>query len=180
MSEAKQMETQPPKLRLAADGEIEMNSLADTVEWFLNFDERTARMRHPMTEELFQWKQETDAAHGVEIYPFENAEARFAIGVFQALAENNSEIGLRKWITDVLTALGEARQTREDMSEMFNLNETAEQFALEKAAKLTTNLEKRMYLTSCWIEALCTAEVRVLGWIYQEIYGKPFEPIVES
>ena len=66
------------------------------------------------------------------------------------------------------------------MSEMFNLNETAEQFALEKAAKLTTNLEKRMYLTSCWIEALCTAEVRVLGWIYQEIYGKPFEPIVES
>ncbi len=180
MSEPKQQETQPPKLRRTSDGGIEMNSLADTVEWFLTFDERTARMRHPMNEELFQWKQQADAAHGIEVYPFENAEARFAIGVFQALGENNTEPSLRQWITDVLSALGEARQTREDMVEMFNLNENAEQFALEKAAKLTTNLEKRMYLTSCWIEALCTAEVRVLGWIYQEIYGKPFEPNVES
>lgn len=181
MSKATQTENEPPQLKRAADGGIEMNSLADLVEWFLNHDERTARMRHPATEELFQWKQQTDAGDGIEIYPFENAEARFAIGIFQALAENNSEPALRQWITDVLTALGESRQTREDMNEMFSLNEAAEQFALEKAAKLTTNTEKRIYLTSCWLETLCTAEVRVLGWIYQEIYGEPFQPIsVES
>jgi hypothetical protein len=178
MSKATPQETEPPKLRRTAEGRIEMNSLADTVEWFLNFDERTARMRHPMTEELFQWKQQTDAAHGIEIYPFENAEARFAIGVIQALGENDSEPKLRQWITDVLTALGEAKQTREDLAEMFNLNENAEQFALEKAAKLTTNAEKRIYLTSCWLEALCTAEARVLGWIYQELYDVPFQPNV--
>jgi len=33
-----------------------------------------------------------------------------------------------------------------------------------------------MYLTSSWIENLCTAEARFLGWIYQEMYGKPFTP----
>ena len=45
---------------------------------------------------------------------------------------------------------------------------------MQKSEKLTTNAEKRLYLASCWLEALCTAEARVLGWIYQEIYGRPF------
>ena len=45
---------------------------------------------------------------------------------------------------------------------------------LERAKKLTSNVEKRLYLTSCWLEALCTAEARFLGWVYQEKYGKPF------
>lgn len=79
----------PPKLRPNTEGGIDPSSIADLVEWFLNYDERTARMRHANTEELFQWKQQDDAANGVGIYPFENAEARFAIGVFQALQENN-------------------------------------------------------------------------------------------
>jgi hypothetical protein len=33
-----------------------------------------------------------------------------------------------------------------------------------------------MYLSSCWFDALFTAEARVLGWVYQELYGKPFQP----
>ena len=81
MSDSEIQENLPPKLRPNPDGGIDNNSLADVVEWFLNFDERTARMRHPYTEQLFQWKQQDDAANGVGVYPFENAEARFAIGV---------------------------------------------------------------------------------------------------
>jgi hypothetical protein len=23
---------------------------------------------------------------------------------------------------------------------------------------------------------LCTAELRIMGWVYQELYGKPFQP----
>src|SRR5215211_6535760 len=112
MTEAAQSENLPPKLRRDASGGIENSSLADLVEWFLNFDERTARIRHPYTEELFQWKQHDDVDNGVGIYPFENAEARFAIGVFQALQENNSEPLLNLWLTDVLNALQDAKQTR--------------------------------------------------------------------
>ena len=56
------------------------------------------------------------------------------------------------------------------------LDTEPEAFALEKAKKLTTNTEKRLYLTSCWRDALCTAEARFLGWVYQEIYGRPFTP----
>ena len=59
---------------------------------------RVAVVRNPHVEELFQWKQQDDAASGVEIYPFENAEARFAIGVFQAIAEYDSEAKLRQWV----------------------------------------------------------------------------------
>ena len=174
MPDAAQPENQPPKLRRTATGDLETASLADTLEWFLNFDERTARMRHANTDELFRWKQADDAEQGIGTYPFENAESRFAVGVFQALAENDSEPMLKLWISDVLNALHESRETKAEITEAYSLDADAEMFAMRKAELLTTTSEKRLYLSSCWLEALCTAEARVLGWMYQEIYGKPF------
>ncbi|CAN5471611.1 hypothetical protein BH10ACI2_BH10ACI2_12490 [soil metagenome] len=174
MAKAKEEENQPPKLRFMPSGEVETASLADLLEWFLMYDERTARIRHVNTEELFQWKQKDDAANGIAIYPFENAEARFAIGSFQALAENNSEPLLQLWISDLLEALQESHKTKTEIAESYNLDADLDSLALAKAEKLTTNTEKRIYLSSCWLEALCTAEARFLGWVYQEMYGKPF------
>ena len=171
-----EIDNQPPKLRRNEAGDIDNNSLADQIEWFLNFDERVARMRHANTEELFQWKQKDDAEQGVGVYPFENAEARFAIGVVQALAENNNEPLLKLWITDVLEALNHSRETKTELTAAYDLDADIEAFSLIKAEKLTAKNERRLYLTSCWLEALCTAEARVLGWIYQEIYGKTYSP----
>ncbi|HEV8590488.1 MAG TPA: hypothetical protein VGQ55_00175 [Pyrinomonadaceae bacterium] len=176
MEEVSEKQNQPPRLRSKAEGGIDPNSLADLIEWFLIYDERTSRIRHPYTEELFQWKQHDDVENGASIYPFENAEARFAIGVFQALEENNSEPLLGLWLSDVLAALHEARETKTEISEANRLDEKLEMLAIEKSEKLTTKAERRMYLTSCWLEQLLTAEARVLGWVYQEIYGKPFTP----
>ena len=176
MSEQEAQQTQPPKLRPGAQSGVDPSSVADLLEWFLNYDERTARMRHPNTEELFRWKQQDDAANGIGVYPFENAEARFAIGVFQALQENNSEPLLNLWLNDVVAALHDARETKREITEANNLDKDVEKSSMEKASLLTTNAERRLYLTSSWLEALCTAEARVLGWIYQEIYGKPFTP----
>ncbi len=167
---------QPPKLEKTASGDINTNSLADLLEWFLNYDGRVGIVRNPHVEELFQWKQADDVANGVEIYPFENAEARFAIGVFQAIAEYDSETKLRTWITEVLQALGESKQMNEDIAANYKLNPSESHVA--QAEQIPSNSERRLYLTSGWLEALCTAEVRFLGWVYQELYGKPFEPIV--
>jgi len=169
-------EAAPPKLRPGAQGGLDTASVADLIEWFLNYDERTARMRHANTEELFQWKQQDDASNGIGVYPFENAEARFAIGVFQALQENNSEPLLNLWLNDVVAALHDAKETKREITEANNLDKEIEKTSMEKASLLTTNAERRLYLTSCWLEALCTAEARVLGWIYQELYGRPFTP----
>ncbi|MFN6964608.1 MAG: hypothetical protein ACK4S4_12690 [Pyrinomonadaceae bacterium] len=166
----------PPKLRPAPSGGVDTHSLADVVEWFLNFDERTARMRHPHVNELFLWKQADDEAGGVSTYPFENAEARFAIGVIQAVGENNSEPLLKLWLGDVLAALQEARETKAEMTDAYKLDAKPMDSALARSEKLTTNAEKCLYLTSCWLDALLTAEARVLGWIYQELYGRPFQP----
>ncbi|MGQ0542113.1 MAG: hypothetical protein ACT4O9_09740 [Blastocatellia bacterium] len=176
MTETAAIQTRPPKLLPGTEGGIDPTSLADLLEWFLNYDERTTRMRHPMVEELFQWKQKDDSENGIGVYPFENAEARFAIGVFQALKENNSEPLLGLWLNDVLAALHESRTTKTEITETNKLDTDLEQSALEKSEKLTTKVEQRLYLSSCWLEALCTAEARVLGWIYQEIYGRPFTP----
>lgn len=168
-------QTEPPKLVKTGAGEIEPNSLADLLEFFLNFDQRVAIVRHVHVEELFQWKQEDDRQKGIEPYPFENAEARFAIGVFQAIAENDSEEKLQRWISDILVALGEAKASNEDIAKNYKLEQNRSH--IEQATQLPSTIEKRMYLTSSWIESLCTAEVRFLGWVYQEVYGKPFEPI---
>jgi hypothetical protein len=166
----------PPKLRRKENGDIETASLADLLEWFLMYDERTARIRHANTNELFEWKQSDDETQGVATYPFENAEDRFAVGVFQALAENNSEPLLKLWLSDLLNALQESRTTKAELAESYKLDVDLEAFAVQKAEKLTTNSERRLYLSSCWLEALCTAEARVLGWVYQEMYGRPFTP----
>jgi len=166
--------TQPPKLEKTANGDINTNSLADLLEWFLNFDPRVALVRNPQVEELFRWKQADDAENGIETYPFENAESRFAIGVFQALGENDSEAELQKWITEVLQALGESKQTNEDIAKSYKLDQS--QSHIEQAKAIPSNTERRLYLSSCWLESLCTAEARFLGWVFQEIYGKQFQP----
>ena len=63
MAKAKAQENEPPKIRRSESGEADINSLADLLEWFLMYDERTARMRHANTEELFQWKQMDDVVN---------------------------------------------------------------------------------------------------------------------
>ena len=174
MAEAKTQELEPPKLKIVG-GVAEVGSLADLLEWFLNFDERTARMRLTYTEELFIWKQSDDEANGIGTYPFENAEARFAVGAIQAINENNTEPQLKLWITDVLEALGAAREMKTEMSNAYRLDDAdPDAFALKKSENLTTNNEKRLYLSNCWFEVLYTAEARFLGYVYQELYGKPF------
>lgn len=166
----------PPEIRRNGSGGIDDSWVADVIEWFLNYDERTARIRHPMTDELFNWKQKDDETQGLVIFPFENAEARFALGTYQAFKENTSEPLLGLWLNDVLAALHEARETRREITEANNLDQDAGLSWLNKAELLTTNAERRLYLTSCWLETLCTAEARVLGWIYQETFGRPFTP----
>lgn len=166
---------EPPKLKRTSGGEIDTESLADLLEFFLNFDERVAIVRHPQVEELFQWKQAEDKETGIETYPFENAEARFAIGVIQAVGENDSKEMLGRWITDLLQALAQAKETTEEMAKSFSLEQGNSH--IQEAMKLPSRSERKIYLTSCWIESLCTAEVRFLGWVYQELYGEAFQPV---
>lgn len=171
-------ENRPPKLLVSADGSINQPSLADLLEWFLNHDQRVALVRHPHVEELFQWKARLDEREGIASYPFENAEARFAVGVFQALEENATETKLQQWITEMLEALGTAKQRNEDLAKTYKLKQDSSH--IEQSEKLSTDAERNVYLTSCWIESLCTAEVRFLGWVFQELYGKPFQPTAPS
>ena len=175
MTKANKEENFPPQLRKTANGDIDVGSLASLLEWFLTFDARVALVRHPHVEELFRWKQADDAARGAESYPFENAESRFAIGVFQALGENDTESKLQAYISECLQALGEAKQTNEEIAASRGFE--AGKSHVAQAEAINDELEQRIYLTSCWIESLSTAEVRFLGWIFQEVYGKPFQPI---
>ena len=170
------MENFPPLLQKTENGEINIESLAGTVEWFLNYDERVAAMRHPAVDAIYQWRQQDANSNGGEMEPFARAEDRFAIGIFQAVAENDSEPALKQWMSDTLTAMQESKELAGQIAGDYKFSPEANTAPIEEANLLPTNEEKRMYLSARWFEILCTADLRVLGWIYQQLYGKPFAP----
>lgn len=165
----------PPPLKRDEQGDLNVGALANVLQWFLAYDPRVAVVRHPRVEEIFQWKQEESRRENENVYLFNSAEDRFAIGVMQALAEHESEAALHEWVSQLLGALDDATKTNEQIAEAYNLN-TREESALKEAEKIPTRNGRKTFLASCWLETLCTAEIRVLGWVYQELYGRPFSP----
>ncbi|HYG10286.1 MAG TPA: hypothetical protein VD835_10080 [Pyrinomonadaceae bacterium] len=167
---------QPPPLARDELGRIEPASLADLIEWFLNHDPRVNMIRHPKVEEVFQWKQAESRRAGEEVYEFTNAEERLAVGIMQAIVENEGESALHGWIGQLLNALDDATKTNEEVAHAYHLDTGDEASTVGEAAKIPTARGRAIFLTCCWLEALCTAEVRVLGWVYQQLYGRPFQP----
>jgi len=165
-----------PPLRRDAKGRIDVDSVPDVVEWFLNYDQRVAIVKHPRVEEIFQWKQEESRREGEDVFNFNRAEDRLAIGIIQALAENASERELHSWIGQLLNALDSASRANESTSEAYGLDISGATSTVNEAEKIPSRNGRREFLMNCWIEALCSAEARVLGWLYKEFYGRSFAP----
>ncbi|MDQ3135631.1 MAG: hypothetical protein M3Q76_12675 [Acidobacteriota bacterium] len=167
----------PPPLTQDPQGRIAPSSLADLIAWFLEHDPRVAAVRQPAVEQLFQWKQEESRRAGEAVFEFESAEARLAVGVMQALIEHASEPQLHDWIGQLLNALDDAAKTNEEIAQAYQLETRSDEASVvAEAAKIPTEQGRALYLTCCWLETLCTAEIRILGWVYQELYGRPFSP----
>src|SRR5919199_4764966 len=168
---------QPPALRRDAGGRVEPSSLADLIQWFLDYDERVAVVRFPAVEALFQWRQQEELKSlGDDAVAFRQAEDRLAVGVIQALVEHDTEGKLHAWIKELLSALDDASKTNEAISEAYGLKPSEESSVIEEAEKIPSRREREVYLNCCWLETLCTAEARVLGWAYQGLYGRAFHP----
>src|SRR4029078_259476 len=93
----------PPLLR-DSRVRVDVDSVPDVIEWFLNYDQRVALIRHRSVEEVFQGSQERVQSQGEEIFQFTRAEDRLAIGIIQALADNATERDLHSWIGQLLGA----------------------------------------------------------------------------
>lgn len=165
----------PPSLRVEG-GQVNTSSLADVIQWFLDYDQRAAIIRHPKVEELFHWKQAEAQAAGEDVYRFDHAEDRLAVGIMQALTEHNTESELHGWISQLLNALDDATKTNEEIATAYRLETDQANSTVKEAEKIPTGSSRKIYLTCCWLEVLCTAELRIMGWIYQELYGRPYAP----
>jgi hypothetical protein len=165
-----------PPLQRDASGRVDVDSVPDVIEWFLNYDQRVAIIRHSSVEEVFQWKQQHTQAPGEEIFQFKRAEDRLAIGIIQALADNSTERSLHEWIGQLLGALDAASKANESTAEAYKLDLRSGGSIVEQAEKIPFQRGRSEFLLNCWIESLCTAEARVLGWLYKEFYGKPYAP----
>jgi hypothetical protein len=166
----------PPPIRLDSPGKINTGSVADVIQWFMERDQRVAVIRHPSVEELFQWKQHESKNESEDVFIFDHAEDRLAIGIIQALMQYTSERELHGWISQLLNTLDEASKLNEEIAEAYKLETAGGASVILEASKIPSRRERSGYLISCWLETLCTAEVRVLGWIYQELYKKPYAP----
>ena len=165
-----------PPLQRDAGGNIDLDSVPDVIQWFLDYDERVAIIKHRNVEEVFQWKQQQSRAAGEEVFAFKQAEDRLAIGIIQALAENATEHDLHAWISQLLNALDSASKATEATAETYKLDLRSGGSVVMEAEKIPTARGQREFLINCWLETLCTAEARVLGWLYKEFYGHPFAP----
>lgn len=164
----------PPLLR-DKHGRVDVDSVPDVIQWFLDYDQRVAIVKHPRVEELFHWKQETSNTAGEKVFIFNRAEDRFAIGIIQALAENTNEDALRDWITQLLKALDTAKGANEVTADAYQLDLQSPSIVTE-AAKIPSQTGRKEFLINCWVETLCTAEARILGWLYKEFYGRAYAP----
>jgi hypothetical protein len=157
-------------------GRVEPSSLADVIQWFLTYDPRVAVVHLPAVEALYQWKRQEQLLEDPEVFSLDRAEDRFAIGVAQALSVHGNERALHGWIKELLAALDDATKTNEAIATSYGLEPDEESSVVIEAEKIPTRRERDIYLTCCWLETLCTAEIRVLGWVYRELHGRPFNP----
>jgi len=169
-------ELNEPPLQRDAAGNVDVDSVPDVIEWFLNHDQRVAVIKHPSVEEVFQWKQQQSQSQREQVFIFNRAEDRLAIGIIQALADNTTERELHGWISQLLTALDAAAKSNESTAEAYQLDLRSGGSIVKQSEKIPFQRGRSEFLLNCWIETLCTAEARVLGWLYREFYGRPYAP----
>src|SRR5258708_8122065 len=117
-------------------GGIDYDSIPDVIQWFLDYDQRVAVIKHPKVEELFQWKQEQSRLSGEEVFNFSRAEDRLAIGIIQSIAHNPTERELHDWIGQLLNALDPASKATEDVSSAYSLALTAATSVVNESQKI--------------------------------------------
>lgn len=164
-----------PVLSRDAEGRVDYDSVPEVIQWFLDYDEKVAIIKHPKIEELFQWKQQQSRDAGEDVFNFNRAEDRLAIGIIQSIAHNPTEEALHGWIAQLLNALNTATKANENVAQAYAL-EMNQPSVVAESAKIPAATERSEFLFNCWLETLCTAEVRVLGWLYREFYNRPFHP----
>jgi len=165
-----------PPLQRDAKGEVVLDSVPDVIQWFLDYDQRVAIVRRPNVEEVFRWKQDYSRSRGENVFDFNQAQDRVAIGIIQALAEHGNERELHSWISQLLNTLDTAAKANESTAESYQLDLKGGGSVVKEAEKIPSERGRRDFLINCWMETLCAAEARVLGWLYKEFYGKPFAP----
>src|SRR3989442_15805666 len=89
-------------------GAVDYDSIPDVIQWFLDYDQRVAIIKHAKVEELFQWKQEQTRLSAEDVFNFSRAEDPLAIGIIQSIAHNPTERELHAGIGQLLNALDRA------------------------------------------------------------------------
>jgi hypothetical protein len=115
-----------------------------------------------------------------DVFIFNRAEDRLAIGIIQSVAHNPTEPQLHAWIAQLLNALNRASKSTEEISSAYQLEMQDAPSIVQEAHKIPAAMARNSFLIDCWLETLCTAEIRVLGLVYQEFYRPAVHPRISE
>ncbi|HSQ24205.1 MAG TPA: hypothetical protein VLN44_07345, partial [Pyrinomonadaceae bacterium] len=127
-------------------GAVDYDSLPDVIQWFLDYDQRVAIIKHPKVEELFQWKQEQSRQASEDVFNFNRAEDRLAIGIIQSVAHNPTEPELHAWIAQLLNALDRASKSTEEISSAYQLETQGTASIVQEAEKIPAAITRNDFL----------------------------------
>src|SRR5436853_7515481 len=127
-------------------GAVDYDSLPDVIQWFLDFDQRVGVIKHAKVEELFQWKQEQSRLAGEDVFNFNRAEDRLAIGILQSIAHNPTERELHAWIAQLLNALELASKATEDVSAAYDLDVSAASSVVAESTNIPATRTREGFL----------------------------------
>jgi hypothetical protein len=140
-----------PPLRRDAHGRVDVDSVPDVIQWFLDYDHRVGIVKHPRVEEVFQWKQVRQSQRRRRGFQFRRAEDRLAIGIIQALAENSNERALHGWISHSLPRSTLLPRRTKQPPRPFDSISRARSPLSAKPTKIHNTTWPQDFLINCWV-----------------------------
>ena len=169
-----------PPLQRDARGNVDLDSVPDVIQWFLDYDQRVAIIKHPNVEEVFQWKQEQSRRRRAKKF---SISIRPKIGwrseSFRRLPRTPPNARFIRGLANFLTRSTPRRRPTKQLPKLTSSISRSGGSIVKEAEKIPSAARTSRFLINCWVETLCTAEARVLGWLYKEFYGRPLRLVAD-
>ena len=164
----------PPLLR-DPSGHVDVDSVPDVIQWFLDYDSRVAIIKHPRLKRSFNGSRNKADRTTKKYSCLAGLRIVWQLGLSRLWARTPRNAAFTPGLGSCsMRSTRPQRLTKPFLRPMAWTSQLTS--IVTEATKIPTQRGRNDFLVNCWVETLCTAEARVLGWLYKEFYGRPYSP----